>query len=235
MDMSDRQLANVVCVVAPGVDDAVLSALELHFEPCRCRTPPDRTFRDVYAVERGKNLIEFKPKLRVVDQVTSVTFCGHDHHWQNPEQVMAVSPKDPNPLLPFPAPAANPDPVADELHIDKARGDEPLVSGPEWRRRKFGLNPHTVINQRGIDKERAQVMADACYRKRAREFLKIETTTIGLPRLRAGKYVEYCGMRPPFDGFYYVELSEHTYGDDGLKTNFTARRPGMPFRPKNGT
>jgi hypothetical protein len=211
------------------------SGIELHFEPCRCRTPPDRTFRDVYQIERGKNLIEFQPMLRVVDQWTSVTFCGHDHHWQNPAQITATSPANPNPLLPFPAPAASPDPVADELHIDKARGDEPLVSGPEWRRRKFGLNPHTEINQRGIDKERAQVMADALYRKRAREFLKVKTTTIGLPRLRAGKYVEYCGMRPPFDGFYYVELSEHTYGDDGLRTNFTARRPGMPFRPKTGT
>ena len=66
------------------------------------------------------------------------------------------------------------------------------------------------------------------------QFLKIDTVTLGLPRLRAGKYAEYRGMRPPFDGFYYVEKSEHTYGDDGLRTHFTARRPGMPFRPTAG-
>ena len=137
------------------------SGLEFHFEPCRCRTPPDKTFREVYIVERGKNLIEFNPDLRVVDQWTSVTFCGHDHSWTNPAQIQATAPKNPNPLLPFPGPAANPDPVADELHIDAARGDEPLTSGPEWRRRKFGLNPHTEINQRGIDEERAQVMAES--------------------------------------------------------------------------
>jgi phage protein D len=123
----------------------------------------------------------------------------------------------------------------DELHIDAARGDEALTSGPNWRLIKFGPNPHTEINQRGIDAERAAVMSEALYRKRAREFLKIKALTIGLPRLRAGRHVEYRGMRPPFDGFYYVEHSEHTYGDDGLRTDFLARRPGMPFRPKEGS
>lgn len=212
------------------------SGLEFHFEPSRCRTPPSQTLTDVYVVSRGVNLIEFVPNLRVVDQWTSVTLCGHDHSFMNPAMICATSPQNPNPLPPAPAPGANLDTVADELHIDAARGDEPLVSGPEWRRRKFGLNPQTICNQRGIDSERAQVMADAAYRKRAREFLKVDTVTIGLPRLRAGRHVEYRGMRPPFDGFYYVEKSEHTYGDDGLHTKFTSRRPGMPFRPKaNGT
>jgi hypothetical protein len=198
------------------------SGLKFHFEPCRCRRPPDSTFREVYIVERGKTLIEFNPDLRVVDQWTSVTFTGHDHSWQNPTMISATA-----------GPASDPDPVlADELHIDAARGDEKLTTGPEWRRRKFGPNPHTEINQRGIDAERAQVMANSLYRKRAREFLKVGTVTIGLPRLRAGRYVEYRGMRTPFDGFYYVEKSEHVYSSDGFRTHFTARRPGMPFRPK---
>jgi hypothetical protein len=211
------------------------SGLEFHFEPSRCRTPPDQTLRDVYAVERGRNLVEFNPELRVVDQWTSVTFSGHDHHWQNPAMIEATTPRSPNPLPPWPSPPPDPDPVADELHIDPAMGDEPLVSGPEWRRRKFGLNPQTIVNQRGIDAERAQVMSEALYRRRAREFLKVQTVTIGLPRLRAGRHIEYRGMRPPFDGFYYVEKSEHTYADDGLRTHFTARRPGMPYRPTDGT
>ena len=210
------------------------SGLEFHFEPSRCRTPPDKTLHDVYLVERGKNLIEFRPELRVVDQWTSVTFTGHHHHWQNPAMISATTPKNPNPLGPFPSPPASPDPLADELHIDPAL-DEPLTSGPEWRRRKFGLNPNTEINQRGIDAERAQIMSESLYRKRSREFLKIEAVTIGLPRLRAGKHVEFRGMRPPFDGFYYVEKSVHTYGDDGLRTDLIARRPGMAFRPKDGT
>jgi len=167
----------------------------------------------------------------VVDQWTSVTFCGHDHHWQNPTMINETSPRAPNPLAPFPSAAASPDPLQDELHIDPAI-DEPLTSGPEWRRRKFGLNPGTESNQRGIDGERAQVMSEALYRQRARQFLKVDAETIGLPRLRAGRYVEFRGMRAPFDGFYYVEKSVHTYGGDGLRTQLIARRPGMAFRPK---
>ncbi|MEB3260933.1 MAG: hypothetical protein VKP63_09940 [Cyanobacteriota bacterium] len=218
-----------------SLDDAN-SGLEFHFEPSRsrCRPLPDGTLRGVYVVERGKNLIEFNPTLKVVDQWTSVTFCGHDHQWQNPQMMCKTVPERPSPLLPWPAPGPDPDPLADELPIDKERGDEPMVSGPEWRRRKFGLNPETQNNQRGIDSERALVMADAQYRKRAREFLKIEAVTIGLPRLRAGRYVEFRGMRDPFDGFYYVEKSQHVYSDDGFLTSFTARRPGMPYRPKPG-
>jgi hypothetical protein len=216
-----------------SLDDAD-SGLEFHFEPSRCRTPPNKTLTDIYIVERGKNMVEFNPNLRVVDQWTSVTLCGHDHSYMNPAMICATAPKRPNPLPPPPTPfpAANPDPLDDELHIDVARRDEPLTSGPEWRRQKFGLNPQTICNQRGVDAERAQVMAEAAYRKRAREFLKVDTVTVGLPRLRAGRHVEYRGMCAPFDGFYYVEKSEHTYGDDGLRTHFTARRPGMAFRPK---
>jgi hypothetical protein len=210
------------------------SGLEFHFEPCRCRTPPDLTLREVYIVERGKNLIQFNPDLRVVDQWTSVTFCGHDHHWQNPQMITKTTPPDPPGSFPG-SPPPSPDPLADELHIDAARGDEPLTSGPEWRRRKFGPNPHNVINQRGIDDERAETMSQALYRQRARQFLKVHTLTVGLPRLRAGRHVEYRGMQAPFDGFYYVEESRHTYSDQGLLTQFTARRPGMPYRPKNGT
>jgi hypothetical protein len=216
-----------------SLDDAD-SGQMLHFEPCRCRTPDNKTFREMYVVERGVNLVEFTPTLRVVDQVTSVTFCGHNHYSGNPEMTCRTSPENPNPMPPLPMRGASPEPLDDELHRDVARGDEPLTSGPEWRRRKFGLNPETKINQRGIDAERAEVMAEAYYRKRACDFLKVDTVTLGLPRLRAGRYVEYRGMRAPFDGFYYVETSTHTYSNEGLRTHFVSRRPGMPYRGGNG-
>lgn len=200
--------------------DVPESGVELHFEPSRARTPPDRTLRDVYVVERGKNLLEFNPDLKVVDQVTSVTAVGRDHSQTSPNQLAATTPAE-----------GGADPLADELHRDAARGDPPLVSGPEWRRRTFGPNPHSEINQRGVDAERIAVMSDAFYRRRAREFLKVDVETIGLPRLRAGRYCEVRGMRPPFDGFYYVEKSIHTYGPGGFRTKVLARRPGMPFPP----
>jgi hypothetical protein len=169
--------------------------------------------------EPGGNLSEFVPDLKVVDQYTSVTVVGRDHVQTSPNKIVKTAPPGPTP----------PEPLDDELHRDELRGDPPLVSGPEWRRRLFGPNPATSINQRGVDDERAAVMADALYRQRARQFLKVECLTIGLPRLRAGKHVEIRGMRPPFDGFYYVEKAVHTYTEDGLQTRLTARRAGAPF------
>jgi hypothetical protein len=43
-----------------SLDDGDLG-LEFHFEPCRCRTRPDKTFRDVYIVERGENQRVYVP------------------------------------------------------------------------------------------------------------------------------------------------------------------------------
>lgn len=196
------------------------SGVVLHFERARSRRPPDRTIRDIYVIERGKNLSTFTPDIKCVDQWTSVTVCGRDRVSTSPNTVQGTVP-----------PKGGTDPLDDELHRDEARGDPPLVSGPEWRRRRFGENPETKINQRGLDAERAEVMADACYRQHARKFLHVDIETLGIPRIRPGRHVEVRGMRPPFDGFYYVEQAVHTYGESGLRTKIHVRRPGMPYPP----
>ena len=90
-------------------------------------------------------------------------------------------------------------------------------------------NPVTEPNATNIDPQRARVMAEAMLRHKAREFFTIEGTTIGLLRLRPGNYVQIMGMRPPFDGFFYVTKtwlpSTTGYGGDGMRTRFSARRP----------
>lgn len=197
------------------------SGVEFHFERSRCRLPPDRTLRDIHILERGKNLLDFTPTLHVVDQVTSMEVCGRNRVQTSPDTVCGKAPPT----------DTSPDPLDDELHRDEARKDPPLLSGPRWRMKLYGANPDSMMNQRGLDKERAELMADSYYRHKARQFLKIKAVTLGLPRLRAGKHVEIRGMRPPFDGFYYVEEAVHTYGSDGLRTAITARRPGAPFPP----
>jgi hypothetical protein len=54
---------------------------------------------------------------------------------------------------------------------------------------------------------------------------------MGLPRLRPGNHVEIRGMRPPFDGFYYVFKALYTFSTDGFLSKLDARRPGMPVPP----
>ena len=202
------------------------SGVVLYFVRARSRVPPNQPIREIYRIVRGENLHTFKPYIKVVDQYTSVTVCGRDRVSSSPNQVTGTAPKPPKTATEW---------MDDELHRDPEEGDPPLLAGPDWRLRLFRENPHTEINQRGLDPERADVMADALFRQKAREFLKIETETIGLPRLRAGRHIEIRGMRQPFDGFYYAETCVHTYGPDGLRTHVTGRRPGMPFPPYGET
>jgi phage protein D len=60
-----------------------------------------------------------------------------------------------------------------------------------------------------------------------REFMTAETQVVGLPRLRPGQFVDIHGLRPPFDGYYYVTKTVHALDGSGYKTQLSLRRPGM--------
>jgi hypothetical protein len=196
------------------------SPLEFHFEPARSRVQPDNSTGDVFILQRDRNLIEFSPTIKVVDQPSHSVVTGRDRDRNNPTRVTAT---------------ANPWILMDELYSDDSDGPpQALMPGPLVRAFFFPNrtdNPLSSPNESNIDPARAQVMAEAQFRRKAREFFTIEGTTLGLPRLRPGNYVQITGMRPPFDGFFYVTKTVHTYGADGLRTKFSARRPGMVLPP----
>ncbi|MBX2796109.1 MAG: hypothetical protein KTR31_00530 [Myxococcales bacterium] len=201
------------------------SGVQFHFERARSRLPPDKTLRHVHVVERGLNLHHFDPVISLVDQYTSVTVCGRNRVSTSPTRVECTRP---------PAGTTATQYLQDELHTDPTKADPPLLAGADWRLRHLRANPHTEINQRGLDPERACVMADAYFRQNARKFLHADVETLGLPRLRPGRHLEIRGMRDPFDGFYYVEKAVHTYGANGLRTRTHVRRPGMPHPDDGG-
>jgi hypothetical protein len=192
-------------------------AVAFHFEPARSLLPPDRTLRDVFTLRREQHLLEFTPTIKVADQYSATVVKGRHRDRHRPERV--VQPADPAV-------------VAEDMHFDP-QFDRPLKSGPEIRELFFPGRPNKAEapNQTNIDPERARQLAVTMLRKKAREFMTIEGTTIGLPRLRPGNHVEVRGFRPPFDGFYYVTKTVHSYGADGFRTRFSARRPGMPEPP----
>ena len=209
------------CEVYVDFDDLASEEPRVQFyvEPARSLLPPDENVRDLYVLERGRNLIDFTPTFKVFDQYTSVTVRGRHRIRNRPEQVR---------------PTAVPDILGDELHPHTA-GSNSLTSGPEVRMhyfgRTFGENNHTLSRQTQLDDERATAMAQAVLRQKAREFMSITGTTIGMPHLRPGVHIEIRGMRSPFDGFYYVERTVSRFGAGGFTTQLTARRPGMPLPP----
>ena len=120
-----------------------------------------------------------------------------------------------------------------ELFTDPAVDRVALSPGPDVREHFFPNRPNPLVlpNQTNLDDERGRHLALVALRRKAREFFAIEGKTIGLPRLRPGQHVEIRGMRPPFDGFFYLTRTVHSYGADGYTTAFTGRRPGMPLPP----
>jgi hypothetical protein len=197
------------------------SALQFHFEPYRGRARPQAA--GLFRLDRERNMLEFSPTIKIVDQYSKAEVKGrhrdpllaHEVRGQGTHEV-----------------------IADELHRDESV-DGPLKSGPELRDAFFPNrpNPFPLPNQSNLDEVRADWYAKAVIRRKARELFTIEATTLGMPRLRPGRFVEVRGMRAPFDGFYYVTKTVHSYGTDGFRTKVTASRPGMempPYRERRG-
>ena len=189
----------------------------LRFEPYRGRANPLERQDVVFRLDREQSLLEFAPTLRVVDQFTAAEVRGRHRDPHTPREVRGVA------LGAI---------VQDELHRDPSI-DGTLTPGPLVRAhflpgRENRAGPPNVSN---LDDTRATWYAETLLRKKARELLTIEGTAIGLPRLRPGRHVEIRGYRPPFNGFYYVTRTVHTLGSDGLRTRFTASRPGMELPP----
>lgn len=193
-----------------NLDDPA-SPLDFHFEPCRARAPKPTFFR----LDRERDLLDFTPTIKLVDQYSEVRVDGRH---RDPRLAEPVRGKGQHDI------------VKDELH-----GSDTLKSAGEAREFFFKARPNffRIRNQSNLDPVRADYQAESVIRRKARECFTIEATTIGQPRLRPGQHVELTGLRPPFNGFYYVRQVVTTYGTDGLRTKITASRPGMELPPYN--
>jgi uncharacterized protein len=192
------------------------AGVELHVEPARSPHPPSAQPDGVYVIERGKNLLSYTPTISVVDQYSEVRVRGRDRDRETTDPIDKT------------ASAAD---VQGELH------DVGASTGPDVRAHFFPDrdNPQVLANQTNLDPARGQFLAQVTLRRRARELFTIEARTIGLPRLRPGAHIEVRGLRPPFDGFFYVTRTVHSFGADGYTTTFSGRRPGMPLPPYEGS
>lgn len=190
------------------------SPLEFHFEPSRSRAAPDASLAEIYLLERERDLVSFKPVIKVVDQYTDVVVRGRHRDPQVPEEVRGTAPQSV---------------VSDELHT--AASDDALYPAPIVRQQFFPgrQNKFTQPNQSNVDHVRADWYAQVLLRKKARQLMGIEAETAGRPLLRPGRHVEIRGMRSPFDGYYYVTRTVHTLDEQGFRTAVSAARPGMPL------
>ncbi len=213
--------------VASGPID-VKSEVRVVMEPARSKVKPQKKVTDWKAIELGAgeylelrwgmNLIDFTPKLKVWEMPTSAVVAG-SHPDRRGRARGELSESDVKSAI--------------ELELPKSTSyDVEPIDAVTARTKFFGDAGDDGTNQEAhdgshLDETRAKIKALALVMKKVREFMTAEATTIGTPMLRPGVYVHILGLRPPFDGFYYVTKTVHTYDGNGYRTQFSLRRPGM--------
>lgn len=172
-----------------------------------------------YELRWARDLLEFTPKFKVFEIPTSAEAIGTNHgrRARSRQQLTAA---ELGPLMNTELPASpNYSGVTMTNALDaRAAYFDKLGSGAESNESSSGSN---------LDASRLKIQAKARFLKKVREFMTAETQVVGLPRLRPGQFVDIQGLRPPFDGYYYVTKTVHALDGSGYKTQLSLRRPGM--------
>jgi uncharacterized protein len=211
----------------------VSDELEVWFQPARSKYPPQGEIQDgldpgtrasapeyvTYELWWGRNLLEFSPKFKVFDMPTRAEANGTNHGAQARADA-ALTDGEITSLLRAELPVSPEYAGVQPINAIEARTDFFQDAGD-------GAQSGETAPGSNLDRPRLKLKAAAQFMKKVREFMTAEGQVIGLPRLRAGNYVHIVGLRPPFDGYYYVTKTVHTLDSSGYRTQFSVRRPGM--------
>jgi Bacteriophage probable baseplate hub protein len=92
----------------------------------------------------------------------------------------------------------------------------------------LGSRKETVAHGVPLGSDEARARADAYLRSVARRFVRGRGIAETSPDLRVGRYAELEGLGPLFSGKYYVAEVQHRFdGEQGIRTEFAAERPGL--------
>lgn len=204
------------------------SGLEFHFERARSASPPIARAQDRfehaegqfhYVLRWGQNLMDFAPTFKGFDLPTGAKATG-TNHGRRGRSTQELSESEISTLL--------------EAELPRSPNYSTLAmqTALQARQTSFNLTGQAATNidaseGSNLDDARLKRQAIAKFMKRVREFSTADGEVIGLPGLRPGTYIDLVGLRPPFDGYYYVTKTIHSLGPNGYTTKFSLRRPGM--------
>jgi phage protein D len=81
----------------------------------------------------------------------------------------------------------------------------------------------TIADEPVFSKKQAEQKALGVMRNQQKLMVTAKGKTIGLPDLRAGKYVELADLGARLSGKYLVTGTTHTFDSSGYTTGFDAR------------
>lgn len=113
----------------------------------------------------------------------------------------------------------------DSIISGELNGD---TSGPSILRSALGARKESLVHTIPLTSQEAQSTADAYFKMSARRFVVGHGVAETDVNLRAGSYVNLSGVGSMFSGKYYVTEVRHMFDRSrGLRTEFTAERPGI--------
>lgn len=159
--------------------------------------PSTDTTRKMYILEWGKSLIHFRPTLTTASQVAEVKVKG----W-NPQKKKTITG------------------IAKRNDLKtKGLGAKNIKKLVE---KAFEQRVEIIVDKPIRSKPEANQMAKNKLEQIAKDMIKGEGSTIGLPDLRAGSLIELRNLGF-FNGQYYVTGTTHSIGDSGYTTTFKVR------------
>jgi len=115
--------------------------------------------------------------------------------------------------------------ASDSVISSELNGD---VSGASILSDVFGTRKESLVHTMPISSQDVQKEAEAYFRMSARRFVVGRAVAQADSRLRVGGYVDLQGLGPLFSGKYYLSEVRHLFdGVKGIRTEFTAERPGL--------
>jgi uncharacterized protein len=176
----------------------------------------------VYQLEWGKSLINFRPTLSTAKQVNEVVVHGWDR-------------------------TAN-QPITKSYTLQQLWKDQNLSQAEIARRTQLAKafqNRTQDVDLAVFSNDEAKNRAKSILTDIHNNMIEGNGSTVGLPDMRSGCNVEILGFgaqtdysgnpqgdSSDFDGEYFVTSSTHTIGNNGYRTDFSARRQG-PLTQRN--
>lgn len=115
--------------------------------------------------------------------------------------------------------------ATDSIIKGELNGD---LSGASILASALGQRKEALAHTVPFTSQEAQVVAEAFFKMSARRFVVGQGVADADSQLSVGNYVDLQGLGPLFGGKYYLSEVRHLFdGTCGIRTEFTAERPGL--------
>ncbi len=102
------------------------------------------------------------------------------------------------------------------------------LSGASILASALGQHKEALVHTVPLASHETQTVAEAFFKMSARRFVTGQGIADACSQIRVGNYVDLQGLGPLFSGKYYLSEVKHLFdGVCGIRTEFTAERPGL--------